>query len=492
MNTRIVSLISLSVLGLSLGSYMLPGLKTQPAIANQARCLAPEVSYSTNSLTVKTSSYLTQNGLSHAAAIALAPDCSLVMAGQLAGTNPFPTSVPVARINLPNRPSAEGAIIRLSATGRVARSLTYIGKRVDDMEMNVAGRIAVAGDFGVAVLNSTATQVLWYQPVDVDSSSAKRVAIAYDGTVAVLSGRKVTTFNAQGLQLGTWTISSNSGWYFNDVAIHSASKSVYATGFYNTYLPSKLPVQVAYLMAYDYTGGSKWKNWAYSGAALTGNEADTRGYRLAIGRDGFLYFQGEAAGGNNIFRWDPRDLTKDLQKAGVNVQFDAYNTTYNTKSNHITYYTRLNPADGTPVKGQYALSRLSSGSGNTIRHGNITADELGNVYVVGQTASSIAQRDVQRINGQTVGTYAGGEGYVIVVSPDFKQRKLWTTWTAGTGAVSQNYQFWGVVASRGVTAVAGSALTNGPLLTHSAMQAQPAPNLSSTFPSAYFSVWAQP
>jgi hypothetical protein len=326
----------------------------------------------------------------------------------------------------------------------------------------------------------------------VDSSSAKRVAIAYDGTVAVLSGRKVTTFNAQGLQLGTWTISSNSGWYFNDVAIHSASKSVYATGFYNTYLPSKLPVQVAYLMAYDYTGGSKWKNWAYSGAALTGNEADTRGYRLAIGRDGFLYFQGEAAGGNNIFRWDPRDLTKDLQKAGVNVQFDAYNTTYNTKSNHITYYTRLNPADGTPVKGQYALSRLSSGSGNTIRHGNITADELGNVYVVGQTASSIAQRDVQRINGQTVGTYAGGEGYVIVVSPDFKQRKLWTTWTAGTGAVSQNYQFWGVVASRGVTAVAGSALTNGPLLTHSAMQAQPAPNLSSTFPSAYFSVWAQP
>jgi hypothetical protein len=477
----LVSAVALTSMLLGSNGLFMSGEQSVTA-AFPRNCLASEAT-SVNSLNVKTASYLTQNGASEGTAIDLGRDCAILIAGRLEGA----MSVPQIRIDLPGAASGNGSLMRLNGTGTQVLSVAYIGNRIDDMEVNPnTGRIAVVGSFGVALLNAKADQLLWHQPVDQGSTTAKRVAIGRDGTVAVLSGRNVSTFNASGQALKTWTVSSNSGWYFNDVAIHSSSQSVYVTGFYNTYLPSSEPVQVAYLMSYDYLGTQKWKNWAWSGSALTGNEADTRGYRLAIGRDGYLYFQGEAAGGNNIFRWNPRNLAAKAP----NVEFDQYNTTYNTKSNHITYYTRLNPVDGTLVKGQYALSRKDDTAGNTIKHGNITADEQGNVYVVGITAYSIAQRSAQTISGQAVGKYAGGEGYLLLVSPDFTQRKLWTTWTAGNGSVTQNYQFWGVVAGRGVAATAGTTLANGPLITQSAFQPTPIPTISSTTPAGFFSVWA--
>jgi len=45
-----------------------------------------------------------------------------------------------------------------------------------------------------------------------------------------------------------------------------------------------------------------------------------------LGGDGKLYFAGESAGGNSIYRYDP----KYLSVAAPNVKFDPYNHAYNT------------------------------------------------------------------------------------------------------------------------------------------------------------------
>lgn len=436
-----------------------------------------------NKLNVSTASYLSANGLSEATAIDIAPDCAVVIAGRLQGENNFTQT----RINLPGITSGAGMVLRLNSSGTQVLSVTYLGNRVDDMEINRSnGKIAVAGDFGVALLNPSANQLLWHKAVDQGSSTSKRISIGTDGKVAVLSGSRVTSFDESGTQIANWPVTSRSRWYHNDVAVDAGSQSVFVTGYFNTYLRSGQPVQVPYLKSFNYSGSQKWAKWTYSGGALTGNEADSRGYRVAMGRDGYLYFQGEAAGGNNVFRWQSGRLGTD---AAPNVKFDQYNDTYNTASNHITYYARVDPDDGTLLQGQFALARLGSGRGNTIRHGNITADEKGNVYIVGQTGYSIANRNQQQIASKPVGTYVGGEGYVLVVSPNFQQRKVWTVWTGGNGSVGQNSWFWGVASGRGIAAVAGTVKAKGPLVTHAAIQPSSSPNVSSSYPAGFFSVW---
>ncbi len=47
-------------------------------------------------------------------------------------------------------------------------------------------------------------------------------------------------------------------------------------------------------------------------------------------------------------------------------QYDNYTQASNTVSNNITYIARLNPSDGSIRQGQFILTRLSNGKGNTI------------------------------------------------------------------------------------------------------------------------------
>lgn len=422
-------------------------------------------STSPNNLNVSTASYLSQIQASEGTAIDIAPDCAVIIAGRY--TN-------------------QGVVQRLNSSGTQLLSTTYVGSRVDDMEISRSGgQIAVVGDFGLALLNQNAGEFLWQKAID--PGTIKRVSIGTDGTIAVLSGNRVTTFDINGNLLKNWVVPSNGGWFVSDVAVDGARKSVFVTGFYNDRLSSGGPVQVPYLIAYDYSGDQKWALWAYSGSVLKGNEADSRGYRVAMGRDNKLYFQGEAAGGNSVFRWQPGKL--NVADPNTYVKFDRYNDTYNTKSNHITYYARIDPTNGKLLKGQFALTRLTSGRGNTLRHGNITADEEGNVYVVGVATARIANRDQQQIAGKPVGPYAGGEGYLLVVSPDFSQRKRWTVWTGGNGTPGQNSRFLGVAARGGIAAVVGTVRAQGPLITHAAIRSNPSPKVSNDYPVGFFSVF---
>ncbi|NJM08924.1 hypothetical protein HC891_26105, partial [Candidatus Gracilibacteria bacterium] len=443
----------------------------------------PNAPVQDTNLAVSTASYL-GNGPNGDAqqAVDIAPDSSIVFGGfsePAEGGGPVETIFGVRPILLLG--GGSGIVTRLDHTGRRVLSVTRIGQEVRDLEIDRrSGRIAIASDLGVTVLSASADRVVWHRAL----RTIERVAITDDGTVAALGDKTLWAFNSDGQQIGTQTLDRS---FVTDIAVHAGSQAVFVSGYDNKRLPYGLPVQVAFLLSFSYDLQTQhWANWGFSGAALSeATAADTRGYRVAIGRDNQLYFAGENAGGNSIFQYDPRDPNAPQPT----VQFDTYNQPTNTASAHFAYYARLDPNSGALVLAQVAIPRLSDGKSNTYRPRAITADERGYVYLAGTAAFSIDNRDVQQIGGRSVAPYAGGDGTVLVVSPDFSTRMTWTTWAAG-GNPSHDTTPGAVAAANGRAAIAFSA-EQGALITINALggQSEAASTLQDSNPDGFISVW---
>ncbi|MCU0495608.1 MAG: hypothetical protein MUD01_28810 [Chloroflexaceae bacterium] len=440
----------------------------------------PNLPMQNNNLPASTASYL-GNGPSpdEANAVEIGLDSGVVVAGRSERVEPCVACSEFGVATTLLLGGGNGMLVRLDASGRQVRSVTRIGQQINDMEINrSSGEIALATDFGLALLNASADRVLWQRAV---AGGVRRIAVGNDGTVAAINADVVTTYDSSGNQRGQRRLE---GRFVEDVAVDAASQSVFVGGYRNDRLPNGVPVQVAYLWSFDYgLAATKWQNWSYPGSALTGNEADTRLYRVAMGRDGLLYITGESAGGNGIYRWQPRTLGAPAP----NVEFDAFNKIDMLRgAAHIGYYARLNPADGTLLAGQFIVARLGDNFGNTFRPRAIAADELGYVYVGGEAASAIDNRNFQQIAGKPVGPYSG-DSTVLVAAPNLRARMYWTTWNGGNNA---NATVRAVAAGNGVAAAAFVA-TRGNLIIHEPLPGQggPSAGISSGNPDAHFSVW---
>ncbi len=430
----------------------------------------PDVADTSHQLAVSTATYLGGFGDDTAAAVEVSPRNELLLVGNFSASQSFGPAQAV----LGATTASPAQLVRLSASGRDVLSVTHLGGDVNDLAINAAGNIVVGGDFGVAVLNPTGEQVLWSQGPGSLGGNVSRVAIADDGTVVTLSGKTVTTWTGSGQQIAQHAQVRS---YVNDVEIHPQTNQVYVTGFDNkrNALDSNNPVQVAYVNAFNPTNLEtfQWQNWGFDGNTLTSNGqndmADTRGYRVSIGDDGQLYFLGEVAGGNSIFRWNGRDRSTPTL-----VKYDAYNDPYNSKSPHQVYYARLDPTTGAIDKGQLAFARLNgdtSAIANAFRveNGAIAADESGNIYISGQGFSKIKDRDINQINGQTVGPYTKSDLTALVVANDFQSRRLWTPFTENVGR--GNLQ--GIAVGNGRTAVLGSVSQGTVITTDDAINPDP-------------------
>lgn len=250
-------------------------------------------------------------------------------------------------------------------------------------------------------------------------------------------------YGATGNLLGTLTLADSA---VNDVAVDGRGQRVFVTGFAQRDGGPCSQLQVAWVRAYRYDGSPLWKayDWTHAQAAAANSScADTRGVRLALGRDGGLYFAGESAGGNSIFRFSPQDLASPAP----NVKSDKYTDPYNTASNPITY-----------------LARLDSSRGNTLRPRALAADEAGRVYIGGIAAYAIASRASLTLDGEVLPPYAGDDAWVLVASPDLKERLLWMVWNAGgKGEVR------GLAAGGGIAALA-ARVNAAPLHLNNALQ----------------------
>jgi hypothetical protein len=239
-------------------------------------------------------------------------------------------------------------------------------------------------------------------------------------------------------------------------------------------------LQIPFIRAYGYDGALRWKSYDFPAGTANLGSADTRGERIAIGRDGKLYFAGSINGGTgvSIFIRDPKDT--GISATDRIVVTDKYTNPTNIGSVKMLWFGRFNLADGALELGQSLLTRLSSDRGNSIGASAITADVDGTLYLAGSAAAFIASRSEIRVAGVAPGTYSGSDAYALVISPDFTQRRLWVTFTGPAGgAGSAN----AISVRGGVIALAGS-VSSGSFITHNALQ--PTPGGAA---DAYLAVW---
>jgi Beta-propeller repeat len=429
--------------------------------------------------------------------VEIAPDKTIVVAGTYPSENFGKTPVIL-------NSGTSGTVLRTSSDGKTILSVSKIGDYISDLDVDRnTGNIGVTTTGSISLLDATASKVLWSkdQPITTNLDE-NRLAIGIDSTVVSTAKNYVSVYKADGSVLGQFMVNKKEGGNFvvNDIAIDSNSKTVIVTGYtqkdVSGFCEGKL--QVAFMRGYDYQGNLKWNDydWTAQESQASDGCADTRGFRVAIGKDNKLYMAGLSYGGNAIFKKDPQSLAKSANNIIVSNDYKPYTDPYNTKDNAIIYYGSYNPADGKQEKGQFALSRLPSGAGNTIRPNAITADENGNVYIGGISAYAFADRveytnytTTMFMNGQKIGDYSGGDNFVIQASPDFTTRKLSMSWAGVPQGTTKGCQGTtkGITAWKGITAMI-STTDNGvacTMMSHNAMQ----PDFKGGTSDTMFSVW---
>ncbi|MEH0937837.1 hypothetical protein [Micromonospora psammae] len=364
-------------------------------------------------------------------AVDTAPNCEIVVGGRFTDVRGG------TRTTLGKGP---GAVLRLDGTGRRLLGVTRLAGVVEDLEVHrEGGEIAVATDRGVALLDPRATTARWQR-----AGAASRVAVGAAGTVAAVVGGAVRVYDLRGAALATIR---PDGRTVSDVAVDDRSGLVFVSGYRQVNAGPCVPVQIAYVHAYDRRGALRWRAYDHPAAKLGDRCADSRAERVSMGRDGKLYLAGVTDGGNSIFGRSAADVTRPAP----NVVVDKFTQPFNTGNAHQTYLARLDPSSGRQLAGQHLLARIDSKGdrGNTVTPYAVTADERGRVYAGGVSAYQIADRSRVALGGRRLASYAGGDAWVLVLSADLKRRLTWVVFTdGGAGAVR------GVTAGSGVAAVA--------------------------------------
>lgn len=424
-----------------------------------------------DNLQVLSATYLGGTGADTATAVDIAPDNTVVLGGRMPGYNPggvTPT---------PLLGGGDGVVVRLSEDAQTVLSVTRIGDAVLDLEVGADGRIVVCGSFGLALLTADASAVAWHQG---GLGEGVRCATGSDGLTAVLAGGEVHVFDGGGAALGSWDPGPNPA----DVAVDGATQHIIITGWKQ----ASSNLQVPWLKAWPPGGTTPaWTAYDFSAGAVSGEGlgTDSRGRLVVMGRDGFLYFAGRTDGGNNVFNRSPQDVTVSLPD-NLLIKTDRFNNPYQLSgSTNIGFYGRFDPATGEILKGQFMLTRLSNGNGNAIQAYGMMADGNGRLYIAGQAYASIENRSSRQINGIGVGPYSGGEPFLLIVSPDFTTRIIWTPFAGSNGAGGSPATGVSVRSGR-ATAVVGLRAGEDNLITVNPIQPQKGGDAE-----AYLAVWWQ-
>jgi hypothetical protein len=347
---------------------------------------------------------------------------------------------------------SDGRLLRLSPDGRSLERVYLPGSPVLDVAVGDDGEVAVATERAVTGVDLATGATTWQLRSDADS---KVVAYGATGHHVLKLDATVRVFSPGHEEVHADEVATS---YLTDVDVDGATESYYLTGFDNKTLPDGSPVQVAYLRAYGFDGERQWETFGFDGKGLSNNVADTRLYHVTH-HGGELIIGGESAGTQTVFRYDG-----DRYDGEPSVRvIDHYNDLWDSGSAHVAYHARFDAESGEHRASQLTMTRRSDGKSNTFRVNDVTVDGAGRVYVGGQAAARLAARPAQTVDGRAVGEYAGPEPSLLVVTPEFDQRRTWTTFNerAATGAVT------GVDARDGKTAVvarvdSGSAFTQGP------------------------------
>ncbi len=342
-------------------------------------------------------------------------------------------------------------LIKLNTEGTRIISYTNIPGEVYNLETFANGEVAVAGDFGLMVLNPELSKILWSKNLDDFGSTqeVKKISSNFrldidkyseNQTLAAMFGKGVYVYDQKGQEIATKQIDAS---YVEDIAIDSDKNILYVGGFKNANNQVKngktFPVQVAYVYALDIKQDMKpvWQTWDYDPSTLDENMADTRIYRLALSPDkNHLYAAGESAGGNTAFRWNGKDLKTNT---GINNGPGGFGDLWLAKrSAHLAYLGKINTKDGTVDLGSFNTALLN-GQGvkrlNTTNvRGDLVVDTDGFVYLSGKSSAYISGKTTWKVDEKQVGggyeinDYAGSDGYLLKLDPNL-QRHFWSTFS---------------------------------------------------------------
>lgn len=373
------------------------------------------------SMSLETASYLGGTAdVDKVTAAVIQSDGSVILGANLTPGTKF------GRFQVPagNGLSQIGCVVKLTPNGREIEMIYAAGPAVTDLAIDEKDNIYVAaGSEGMLILDASAGKKLRQHKI----GSVSRVDAAPDGHSIALAGDAGYIFSPTGESLGK----ANGKSYTEDVAIDHVSKTAVIVGFRNARAwegRRVFPVQICYVFGYDFQGNRKYRLYDWdtdreSDRFLnkpTNNMADTRAYRTAIGRDGKLYVGFEAAGGNHLFRYTPTDI---MTESGAVVGGDQYHSFHNSKSEHKLVFGRYDVATGEVLQVQQFCGRLSTGAANAtrIKDGDITADEMGRVYITGAAAAGLPLS----WQPEGVGEYSGG-AFLLIMNADMNQRILCT------------------------------------------------------------------
>ncbi|MCD8481199.1 MAG: hypothetical protein LR015_00075 [Verrucomicrobia bacterium] len=384
-------------------------------------------------------------------------DGTLVLAAQI-GDKSFPGTTPVLLLNGSDE-NTSGAIVRLSSDGKNILSVSRIANEIRDLEIDASDNLFVAaGHGGLIQLNPTADTVVATREVGrfvkrVTVGGDKVAILIPDSLTTPHTSpgpSDIILFDSNLVELNRMRGFRNT----LDLAIHPASETLAIIGWRQANAWQQdgagiLPVQIAYLRGMDFEGNVKWDAYDWdTGSNINGgnefaattiqvgdttipqgfivvtnpyflnstgqpigtlpepdgrtvygflnNMADTRGYRLTVGEDGYLYAAFEAAGGNHIFRRrGQRDSTlANFRESTNHAGGSLFNSFINTGAGHKTYIGRYEAATGHKVRGNQFNTLISSSSGpsaNTLRmtQGGMYIDAEGRLYFGAAAASGL-------------------------------------------------------------------------------------------------------
>lgn len=349
-----------------------------------------------------------------------------------------------------------GFLMWLSPDGQKLLVVKRMPATITDLSLDAKDRLHVGlGDAGLTVLEPNAGGVV--EPRSIEGGCL-RIDAAPDGHFVALSGAKqIRAYAPSGEEL-----SVTAGRDFcNDVCIDSATRTVVFIGFRNARAfegKGRYPVQISYVQGNGYDGNQKWVNYDWSTDMEsdrflnkpTNNMADTRAYRCEIGRDGKLYVGFEAAGGNHIFRYSPKDI---MQKVAI-VGGGQHHSFHASRAEHKLVFCRFDPATGDYLTGQQFCGRLSSGRANGVRmkQGNLAADETGRPYLTGTAGMHIP------LTFDPLPEIDKGGPYLLVMSREFDDRQFVTRLIDnGNGACVDSRR----IGDRQITVYAGGGVPAG-------------------------------
>ncbi|MCC5807470.1 MAG: PKD domain-containing protein [Opitutales bacterium] len=444
--------------------------------------------------------------------------------------------------------TSSGAIVRLSSDGRTILSVTRVSDELRDLEIDNDDNLYVAAGFaGLLKLNSAADTLLGVRQagsfVKRVTASASYVATLVPDNLAAPQttpgGGDITLYDTALNEIAAFR-----GFRHTlDLAIHEPSETVALVGWrqansWQNDGAGVLPVQIAYLRGVDFSGSVKWDAYDWDthsnidggnefaseditvgdtvipqgfvvttnprflnstgqvighlpepdGRAVYGfenNMADTRGYRLTVGEDGYLYAGYEAAGGNHVFRRrglrdsDLPDFRENTPQAGG----DLFNSFINTGAGHKTVINRYDAATGEKIRGNLfnTLISISSGpSANTLRmtQGGLHVDAEGRLYFGAAAASGLplpgnalfSQGSQTSLQPFGLGTNEGG-AYLWVVDSNMSTRLFVGRISSGsTRAVHARVP---TGTTQPLVAWAGRAALSRPMFVRNAVQPQP-------------------